>query len=71
MRHTLALIVTAPNEEEGLNASSVVVVGKENTRKPGNVCRCVTLDDGVRKRRRLIWLVLSRGRDTIEDSGQG
>lgn len=54
MRHTLTLIVTAPNEEEGLNASSVVVVGKENTRKPGNEGRSVTLDDGVRKRRRLI-----------------
>lgn len=60
---TLLLMLTPPEEDEDPNASGAVVVGEEDTSPESSEGRCVTLDEAAGKRRRLLWLGLSGGRD--------
>lgn len=59
----LLLMLAPPDEDEEPNASGVAVVGKEDTRPESSEGRWVTLDEAAGKRRRLLWLGLSGGRD--------
>lgn len=59
----LLLMLAPPDEDEEPNASGVAVVDKEDTSPESSEGRWVTLDEAAGKRRRLLWLGLSGGRD--------
>lgn len=59
----LLLMLAPPDEDEEPNASGVAVVGEEDTSPESSEGRWVTLDEAAGKRRRLLWLGLSGGRD--------
>lgn len=55
----LLLMLAPPDDDEDPNASG----GEEDARPESSEGRWVTLDEAAGKRRRLLWLGLSGGRD--------